>query len=52
MKKDNYDIKYLKRTLQLYLDMLDTYGYIKSYSIKEDTEDLIKLLKQHKETIK
>ena len=42
----NYELNYLGKTLQLYLDMFNTYGYIESYSFKEDTKELIKLLKQ------
>ncbi|WP_290943570.1 hypothetical protein [Hyphomonas sp.] len=46
MKINNHDINYLKKTLQFYLDMLNTYGFINSYSFEEDTKDLIKLLKK------
>lgn len=42
----NYELNYLGKTLQLYLDMFNTYGYIESYSFEEDTKELIKLLKQ------
>ena len=42
----NYELNYLGKTLQLYLDMFNTYEYIESYSFEEDTKELIKLLKQ------
>ena len=45
-KKIDYELNYLKKTLQLYLDMLNTFGYIKSYSFEKDTKELIRQLKQ------
>jgi len=45
-KKINDELNYLKKTLQLYLDMLNTHGYIKSYSFEQDTKELIRQLKQ------
>ena len=45
-KKIDNELNYLRKTLQLYLDMLNTYGYIKSYSFQQDTKELIRQLKQ------
>jgi len=45
-KKIDNELNYLRKTLQLYLDMLNTHGYIKSYSFEQDTKELIRQLKQ------
>ena len=45
-KKIDDELNYLRKTLELYLDMLNTYGYIKSYSFQQDTKELIRQLKQ------